>query len=199
VTGKKTKNGTVTTTSLSGSDLTITRSGSTAVSNSGLVFTAADLTYNETTGTTSTFAIVWTAHSSATATFTATQEANTYTVLQDESSWRMPDMPDDIVWNTSGTTVAAANGDTAPLDTRADELVDEKRSYTSGHVYTIQTTVHNTATFVASGTGFSIQSGNLRASKNSTRFARFGTLTATATGMFSDMEMTWSLEQAGQS
>ena len=199
VTGKKVKNGTTTTTSLAGSDLTITRSGSTAVSNSGLVFSAVDLTYNETTGTTSTFAIVWTAHSSATATFTATQEANTYTVIQDESSWRMPDMPDDIVWNTSGTTVAAANGDTAPLDTRADEIVDEKRSYTSGHVYTIQTTVHNTATFVASGTGFSIQSGNLRASKNSTRFARFGTLTATASGMFSDMEMTWSLEQAGQS
>ena len=199
VTGKKVKNGTTTTTALTAADLTITRSGSTAVSNSGLVFSASDLTYNETTGTTSTFAIVWTAHSSATATFTATQEANTYTVIQDESSWRMPDMPDTIVWSTSGTAVAAANGDTATIDTRADEIVDERRSYTSGHVYTIQTTVHNTATFTVSGTGFSITHSYVRAAKNSTRFARFGTLTATATGMFSDMEMTWSLEQAGQS
>ena len=199
VTGKKVKNGTTTTTALTAADLTITRSGSTAVSNSGLVFSAVDLTYNETTGTTTTFAIVWTAHSSATATFTATQEANTYTVIQDESSWRMPDMPDTIVWSTSGTAVAAANGDTATIDTRADEIVDERRSYTSGHVYTIQTTVHNTATFTVSGTGFSITHSYVRAAKNNTRFARFGTLTATATGMFSDMEMTWSLEQAGQS
>lgn len=188
---------TYSTTALAASALSISRSGSTAVTNSGLTFTAADLLGNETAGTTTTFSLVWSAHSTATATFTATQEANTYSVVWDYTTWQTPNMPATIIWTQSGTQVAAGTGDTAPIDSAVTERHDERRSWTSGHIYDYVYNVHHAASFTVSGTGLAVQSGGtlLRWFSNSSRFARFGTLTLTTVD--EEWSNTWTLEQAG--
>ena len=188
---------TYSTTALAASALSISRSGSTAVTNSGLTFTAADLLGNETAGTTTTFSLEWSAHTGATATFTATQEANTYSVVWDYTTWQTPNMPATIIWTQSGTQVAAGTGDTAPIDSAVTERHDERRSWTSGHIYDYVYNVHHAASFTVSGTGLAVQNSGtlLRWLSNSSRFARFGSLTLTTVD--EEWSNTWALEQAG--
>lgn len=188
---------TYSTTALAASALSISRSGSTAVTNSGLTFTAADLLGNETAGTTTTFSLVWSAHTGATATFTATQEANTYSVVWDYTTWQTPNMPATIIWTQSGEEVAAGTGDTAPIDSEVTERHDERRSWTSGHIYDYVYNVHHAASFTVSGTGLAVQNSGtlLRWYSNSSRFARFGSLTLTTVD--EEWSNTWTLQQAG--
>lgn len=116
---------------LNASALTITQSGSNAISRNGLVFSAANLGTNRTTEQTAIFSIVWTANG-ASANFECSQEANTRTPVGDPVSTYSTPMPNPIIWGTSGTNLADKNGDSVNIVPAVNIQTITNYEYTSG-------------------------------------------------------------------
>ena len=133
VTGKTYTNGTLTSSvTLTASDLTITRSGSTAVSNSGLTFSAADLGTTMTMEQTSTFTITWIANGTS-ATFTAKQAANGRTPYGDPTeSVDFSPIPSPVIWHNSGTSTASKMGDYVNIVPTVNVTTTQAYVYDSG-------------------------------------------------------------------
>lgn len=176
---------------LTASDLTIAKSGSAAISRSGLTFSASDLGTTPTSAVQAVFQLTWTLNGAATS-FTCSQQANTSSVTS-ESKTYAPDQGA-VSWNNSGTTTADAGGDNAYLD--PDVLVTTVQTllWTSGSTSTVTTQEMQTGTWGVTGTGLSADGVHNRiwwlANTNPTQ--RTGTLTMTVGGDTAD---TWTLTQ----
>lgn len=176
VTGKTYSNGTLTSSvTLTTSDLTITRTGSTAVSRSDLVFSAADLGTTVTSEQTSTFTITWNANSTS-ATFTAKQSANTRTQTSQSSSWSHH-LPSTITWTVSDDSLADWQGDYTTVSSQVDEVTTTTYSYDSGATSSASVTVAHTGTLSVSGVGYYLNNSTLGCTQNNGHTQRSGTLT----------------------
>lgn len=163
---------------LSASDLTITQTGSNAISREGLTFSAQDLGTTVTSAETANFALVWNDHTTATATFVCKQQANTRTVYSSTTTWA-DHLPDPIIWNTSGTSIADSEGDSVVLSPDVDEITTVTFRYTSGHTNTETATIRHEGTWGISGVGFAINNNVLSVTANSEHTQRTGRLTLT--------------------
>lgn len=102
-------------TTLNQSALAFSRSGSNAISRSGLTFSGADLAFVQTAQQQAVFTITWSANG-AQATFTVTQEANVRSVIARQEDGTFPNVPSTLVWNASQVNEALAVGDFMVLD-----------------------------------------------------------------------------------
>lgn len=162
-------------TALSASALAFTVVGS-AVSRSGLVFSAADLLTTETPQTDTIYTLRWNAHSSATATFTGRQQANIYTISGKTSTWS-DHLPNPVRWSSSGVSTASYGGDTLPVSAYVDEDVTATATYASGHSRTVSWTTRLTGELSVSGAAFSLNNGMVVCGVNQQHAQRTGTLT----------------------
>lgn len=140
---------------LSASDLTIGRSGSSAISRSGLTFSAADLGTTMTMEASATFQLEWTANGAA-ASFGATQEQNRRTPVGDPSYSYTCTVPDPLIWAVSGTATASKNGDHVQVVPSITTVTTQDYVWTSGHTSTEQSTSYlGRGTVTANGGGLS--------------------------------------------
>lgn len=140
---------------LSASDLTIGRSGSAAISRSGLTFSAADLGTTMTMEASTTFQLEWTANGAA-ASFSATQEQNRRTPVGDPSVSYACTVPNPIVWDVSGTALASKAGDHVQVVPSVSIVTTQQYSWTSGATSTeTQTNPYGRGTVSVGGGGLS--------------------------------------------
>lgn len=140
---------------LSASDLTITKSGSSAISRSGLTFSGANLGTTMTMEQTATFSVVWDANSSS-ATFTCKQAANGRTPYGDPTvTYSFDAIPNPIVWN-SGSSTASKNGDTVNIVPTVGVSTTQSYVYDSGSTGTETHTSTAGGTVTVGGGGLSV-------------------------------------------
>ena len=140
---------------LSAADLTIGRSGSAAISRSGLTFSAADLGTTWTAEASATFQLEWTANGAA-ASFGATQEQNRRTAVGDPSYSYTCTVPDPLIWAVSGTAVASKAGDHVTVVPSITTVTTQDYVWTSGATSTDTSTSYlGRGTVTAHGGGLS--------------------------------------------
>ena len=140
---------------LSAADLTIGRSGSNAISRSGLTFSAADLGTTWTAEASATFQLEWTANGAA-ASFVATQEQNRRTAVGDPTVTYDCTVPDPLIWAVSGTAVASKNGDHVQVVPSITTVTTQDYVWTSGATSTDTSTSYlGRGTVTANGGGLS--------------------------------------------
>lgn len=141
--------------SLTAADLTIGKSGSAAISRSGLTFSAADLGTTMTMGQTATYSLAWTANG-ASATFQGTQEANQRTPVGDPSYSYDCTVPNPLIWAVSGTSDADKDGDHVTVVPSITTVTTQDYVWTSGHTSTQTSTSYlGRGTVAANGGGLS--------------------------------------------
>ena len=162
---------------LSASALTITQSGSNAISRNGLTFSAQNLGTTPTNEQTANFSLVWDEHSSATATFTCKQQANT-SVISGQNITYTP-AQGAIYWGVGGSGNASATGDNARLDPDITKTTVQYITWTSGSQETNTITETVQGSWTTTGDGLSTDSTQqlLWWTTNNNPQQRTGTLT----------------------
>lgn len=177
---------------LSASDLTITKTGSNAISRSGLTFSAQDLGTTPTNEETANFALVWNDHSSANATFTCKQQANT-SIISGQNITYTP-AQGAIYWGVGGSGNASATGDSARITPDITKVTVQYITWTSGSQETNTITETVQGTWSVSGDGLSVDISNVLLwwSTNNNPQTRTGTL---ALKVGNTTVNTWNLTQ----
>lgn len=175
---------------LSASDLTVVKSGSAAISRSGLTFSASDLGTTPTSAVQAVFQLTWTLNGAATS-FTCSQEANSSTVTYTSNAYTPAQGA--VVWNASGTTVAKATGDYKILNPSITIVQTQTRTWTSGAYSYDTVTFTDSGTWTVSGTGLSEADNRIVWASNGNPEQRTGTLTLK---YGADTAGTWALTQA---
>lgn len=141
--------------SLNGNDITFSVTGDVVAGQTGMIFRAQDLGTTLTPQQHQIWTLAWNAHPSETGVINIYQEANTRTLIEDSTSI-VPAEESTIIWDVSGTSLAATNGDYTQFSPRIDIIHVIRYEYTSGAISRDETTErdYDTATLtVATGVG----------------------------------------------
>ena len=141
---------------LSASDIDFAKSGSSAISRSGLVFSGADLGTAMTMEQTAYYTLTWRANG-ASANFTCKQQANSRTPSgAPTETLDFSSIPNPIIWHNSGTSTASKAGDYVRLVPTVNITTTQAYVYTSGATAT--DTLHTTdgGTVTVGGGGLSV-------------------------------------------
>lgn len=141
--------------SLNGNDITFSVTGDVVAGQTGMTFRAQDLGTTLTPRQHQIWTLAWNAHPSETGEINIYQEANTRTLIEDSTSI-VPAEESTIIWDVSGTSLAATNGDYTQFSPRIDITHVIRYQYTSGAISRDETTERDFDTAiltVATGVG----------------------------------------------
>lgn len=177
---------------LSANDLTITASGSNAISRNGLQFSGVNLGTTRTNEETAIFSLVWNANN-ASASFECKQQANVDSVTAQTVTRTAQQGA--ITWNISGGAIADKDGDNAYLDRDIDVVTVQTITWTSGAQTSNTINEVLQGTWSVTGDGLTTDANHNRVwwVANSGSSQRTGTLTLNLGNIVVD---NWSLTQA---